>query len=312
MRFIGNPLRFAKIANQWRAEKTMAAAAPQRGIDRRPNFARLRFGSAGRRYASSPQSAAERRFFRRPRLSGDTILLARSRASRCPLQRKRFRVVTTADRYGQETYRWLMKRLASHLGALCAVALLAGCATDQGAGVQAGTAVTRFHLGQPIARGQIAVEPSDPADRGSLEFAQQAAAVEAELTRLGWTVAQGNARSEQVALVHVSQVARDARRARSGVSIGVGAGTGGYRGGGVGVGVGGTIPVGGGANQIVTTQLSVRIQRRSDATVAWEGRAETEARAGAPLASPGAAVSRLAEALFRDFPGESGRTIRLR
>lgn len=205
-----------------------------------------------------------------------------------------------------------MNRLASHLGALCAVALLAGCATDQGAGVETGTSVTRFHLGQTIARAQIAIESSNPADANSLEFAQYAAAVEAELTRLGWTVARGNARSEQVALVNVSQTSRDARRSRSGLSVGVGAGSGGYRGGGVGVGVGGTIPVGGGANQIVTTQLSVRIQRRSDATVAWEGRAETEARAGAPLANPGAAVARLAEALFRDFPGESGRTIRLR
>jgi hypothetical protein len=37
-----------------------------------------------------------------------------------------------------------------------------------------------------------------------------------------------------------------------------------------------------------------------------------EARAGTDLASPGAAVDRLAAALFRDFPGESGRTIRVR
>ena len=63
---------------------------------------------------------------------------------------------------------------------------------------------------------------------------------------------------------------------------------------------------------IVTTQLEVRIQRRSDATVAWEGRADLESRADSPLASPAAAVDRLAEALFRDFPGESGQTMRVR
>jgi hypothetical protein len=56
----------------------------------------------------------------------------------------------------------------------------------------------------------------------------------------------------------------------------------------------------------------VRIQRRSDATVAWEGRARMDARAGSALAERGAAVDALAAALFRDFPGESGRTIRAR
>jgi len=104
------------------------------------------------------------------------------------------------------------------------------------------------------------------------------------------------------------------RRRRSGFSIGLGAGTGSYgRRGGAGVGVGGTIPVGGrGTSEIISSRLSVRIQRRSDATVAWEGRSVTEARGGTPLASPAGAADRLAEALFRDFPGESGRTIRVR
>ena len=45
---------------------------------------------------------------------------------------------------------------------------------------------------------------------------------------------------------------------------------------------------------------------------AWEGRAEYEARAGTPDASKSGAANRLAAALFRDFPGESGRTIRVR
>jgi hypothetical protein len=203
-----------------------------------------------------------------------------------------------------------VNKFASCLSALCALTLVAGCATDD---ISTGTSVTRFHLGQPIARAQIAVEPADPRDAGSLEFSQIAVAVGRELTRLGWTVAQGEARSEQVALVGVTQQSREAAR-RSGLSIGIGGGTGSYgRGGGVGVGGGVTVPVGGrGANQVVATQLNVRIQRRSDATVAWEGRAETEARAGTPLATKSGAADRLAWALFRDFPGESGRTIRVR
>ena len=202
-----------------------------------------------------------------------------------------------------------MKRFASCLGALAGLAMLSGCMTDTG---PTAPSVTRFHLGQPIARGVIAIEPSDPADADSLEFDAVADAVGRELTRLGWTVEKRNSRSEQVAVVAVSQESRVAPR-RSGFSIGVGGGTGSYgRGGGVGVGGGVTVPVGRTTDQLVATQLSVRIQRRSDATVAWEGGAEYEARAGTPAATRAAAAGRLAAALFRDFPGESGRTIRVR
>jgi len=202
-----------------------------------------------------------------------------------------------------------MKRFASCLGALAGVALLSGCMTDGG---PTPPSVTRFHLGQPIARAVIAVEPADPADASSLEFDAIADAVGRELSRLGWTVQKGNVRSEQVAVVAVSQQSRIAPR-RSGFSVGVGGGTASYgRRSAVGVGGGVTVPVGRTSNELVATQLSVRIQRRSDATVAWEGRADYEARAGTPEAARAAAANRLAAALFRDFPGESGRTIRVR
>lgn len=202
-----------------------------------------------------------------------------------------------------------MNKFVSGLAVLSTLALVAGCATDD---MVTGASVTRFHLGQPIARGPIAVESVDPRDTGSLEFAQISASVARELTRLGWTVVPNNA-SEQVAMVSLTQQSREAAR-RSGVSIGIGGGTGSYgRHGGVGVGGGVTVPVGGrGTNLVVGSQLSVRIQRRSDATVAWEGRAQTEARAGTPVATRAGAADRLAAALFRDFPGESGRTIRVR
>jgi hypothetical protein len=192
-------------------------------------------------------------------------------------------------------------------------ALIAGCAMDMGGGAASDATVTRFHLGQPVARGPIAIEPADPADAQSLEFAQIADPVGRELSRLGWTVEARNGRSEQVAVVRLDQTARPSAR-RSGLSIGVGVGGGSYgRHGGVGVGVGGSIPVTGrGTNMVIASQLSVRIQRRSDATVAWEGRAESEARGGTPAAAKSAAADRLAAALFRDFPGESGRTIRVR
>ena len=202
-----------------------------------------------------------------------------------------------------------MKRFAACLGALTGCVLLSACMTEVG---PTPPSVTRFHLGQPIAHAVIAVESSDPADANSLEFDAVADAVGRELTRLGWTVQKGNARSEQVAIVSVTQSDRIAPR-RSGFSVGLGGGTGSYgRHGAVGVGGGVEIPVGRRADRLVATQLSVRIQRRSDATVAWEGRAEFEARAGTPDAARAAAASRLAAALFRDFPGESGRTIRVR
>lgn len=170
--------------------------------------------------------------------------------------------------------------------------------------------VTRFHLGQPIARGQIAVEAADPAMATGPEFRTYAAAVERQLARLGWSVVQTVGQSEQVALIDVQRGSREMLDQRGPVSVGVGGGTGGW-GSGVGVGVGFNLG-GGGSRERIGTMLSVRIKRRSDGTVFWEGRAVTEARGDSPEADPSAAVERLAEALFRDFPGESGRTIRVR
>jgi len=205
-----------------------------------------------------------------------------------------------------------MSLLRSGLALAAAAALLGGCATDQGSGARAGASVTRFHLGEPIARGSILIEPGNSGDAGSLEFAQLSGPVARELTRLGWTIVPPGATSEQVATMRVVQTMREGPARRSGLSIGLGGATGGYRSGG-GVGVGGTIPIGGARRGgILVTSLAIRIQRRSDATVAWEGRAEIEAAAGSPLADQRVAVDRLATALFQDFPGESGRTITVR
>lgn len=205
-----------------------------------------------------------------------------------------------------------MNKIASSSAALFAFALIAGCADMEG-NTYAGASVTRFHLGQPIPRGEISVEAAEAADANSLEFAQYATSIERELTRLGWTIAPAKGRSDEVAVIRVEQMRREVPH-RSGFSIGIGAGGGSYgRHGGIGVGGGVTVPVGGNRmDRLVATRLSVRIQHRADAAVAWEGRAETEARAESPLAGKPAAVDRLAGALFRDFPGESGRTIRVR
>lgn len=178
----------------------------------------------------------------------------------------------------------------NRLGTILVVALaLAGCATSRGDGAAAaGTIdVTRTHLGQVLARPQIAVEPVNAADANNPEFRASAASVERQLARLGYTIAANRPASEQIARVTVSAGSRSAlttgwpaglgpaRRAASGEAI----------------------------------LLDVRIQRRSDGSVFWQGRAVTDAAAGTPRT---AIVERLAQALFRDFPGESGRTIRVR
>jgi hypothetical protein len=105
-------------------------------------------------------------------------------------------------------------------------------------------------------------------------------------------------------MVHLDQDGREVAR-NSGFSIGVGVGGGSYgHSGGTEGGVGATIPVGGGGpNLVISSHLSVRIQRRSDATVFWEGRAEMQARGGTEFAGKGPVANRLAVALFQDFPG---------
>ena len=172
---------------------------------------------------------------------------------------------------------------------------LAACASTQGGRASAGPEVTRSHLGQPIARAQIAVEAFDAADANMPEFRSYAAAVAAELTRLGWTVVNTVGQSEQVALVDVEQGTRAALQT-----------------GRVGGSAAAAAANAAAAAGTVATRLEVRIKRRSDGTVFWEGRATSEARVNSADAQRTAAVQRLAEALFRDFPGESGRTIRTR
>jgi hypothetical protein len=193
-----------------------------------------------------------------------------------------------------------MKSAFLHSLPLLMAASLAGCATGggdrRGSG---GVEVARFHLGmaEPMVRPNIAVEAFDRADANRPEFPAYAAAVAKQLTRLGWTVVPTTTQSEQIAMIDLEQGSREAIAALTAARIGRG--------------VAATVPAGSSADRTATL-LEVAIRRRSDATVFWEGRAVMEARTGSPEAARTAAVERLAEALFRDFPGESGRVIRVR
>ncbi|HWL47594.1 MAG TPA: DUF4136 domain-containing protein [Sphingomonadaceae bacterium] len=167
--------------------------------------------------------------------------------------------------------------------------------------------VTRFHLDQPVAPAPFVVEPRDGNAADSLEFSVYADAVRAALTRLGFSAAPDLAHSELVAVVDIQSTARQTLPRRSPVSVGLG---GGSFGGGVGLGGGVSFPIGKAkSGEVVSTELSVQIKRRSEGTVIWEGRARGEARIGTPYGAPGTMATRLSDALFTGFPGESGRTI---
>ena len=161
--------------------------------------------------------------------------------------------------------------------------------------------VTRFHLGSEIVRAPVALVSVG----NSLERTAYDTAVARELVRLGF--AAGGAEARYTFATEVTRDARAAAPKRSPVSIGIGGGTGGY-GGGVGAGV--SFGLGGNkSSEIVLTRLSVQLRERGGKGIVWEGRAETEAPSNAPASQPGLAADKLAAALFRDFPGESGRTI---
>lgn len=164
--------------------------------------------------------------------------------------------------------------------------------------------VTRFHVNDAIAPGAIATGPMAGQDGSTIEFRTYALAVSRELGRLGF--AEG-ADANYAAEIGYARDARERLAKRSPITIGIGGGSFGRN---VGVGLGTSFGIGGDkSNQIITSRLEVRIKRRSDNIVVWEGRAQTEATSNAPAAQPGLAADKLSRALFADFPGESGKTV---
>ncbi len=189
---------------------------------------------------------------------------------------------------------------------IAAVLLLSGCVVPTGP-----VEVTRFNRvadGQAYGSGSYSVVAADGVS--SLAASPYLTAVGREMQRVGY--AENSAAGDVIAVVSFSALEAEAARGRSPVSVGVGGSTGGYR-SGVGVGVGLDI-----TNLInkpkarILTELSVRIKRRSDDLVIWEGKAVQESSAGTPAAQPGIAASKLAEAMFKEFPGKSGETITVR
>jgi len=181
-------------------------------------------------------------------------------------------------------------------------ALAAGCSTTGGR--PGPVDVTRYHLSQPIPAGTFAVQPKDSV--AGPEFQLYAGAVAAELGRMGFNPAASGARADYVATVDFTRTDRGQVRTRPPVTIGIG---GGSFGGNVGVGGGVSTGIGGKTRTVYGVELSVQLRRHGDNTVVWEGKAVTETLSGAPDAQPGDGAARLAAALFKGFPGQSGITI---
>jgi hypothetical protein len=168
--------------------------------------------------------------------------------------------------------------------------------------------VTRFHRaadGIVYGSGSYLVTPAGgaKADQG-LALSPYFAAVAREMQAAGYREKLDS--SDVIAEVTVDVRKIESAR-RSPVSVGVGGSAGSY-GSGVGLGVGidlGSLTQG----SRVETTLRVRMLRRTDNLVIWEGRASQTAGAKSPAAQPGIAASKLASALFEDFPGESGKTV---
>lgn len=192
--------------------------------------------------------------------------------------------------------------------ALAATALalgLSGCVAPVGP-----VEVTRFHVADTavLGHGTIAVVPAPSADGQSLAFRAYQAAVLRELVRLGYTEA-GPDTATQIAELRLERQVYRPERARSPVSVGVSGSTGSY---GTGLGMGLGIDLSGPPKQQTETRMGVMIRDSASKASLWEGRASFTVRSDSPLAGGELGAAKLAEALFKGFPGELGETIEVK
>jgi hypothetical protein len=165
--------------------------------------------------------------------------------------------------------------------------------------------VTRFYSNAVPRADSVAVVAAPGQDADSIQFRTYANAVASALSRSGFKVVDSGTPAPLSAAVDFdTAIDRPVDTRGRPVSVSVGGATGGY-GSGMGVGVG--INLSGPPKATIATRLSVRLSRSGQAV--WEGRAETRALEGTPGAQPGIAAGKLADALFRDYPGQSGATI---
>lgn len=216
-----------------------------------------------------------------------------------------------------------MTKLSNLLAPVAALALLAGCAPTFEA------RVARFQMLPPPAGQTFTVQARDSAKAGSLEFATYANLVRQRLTGDGFAEAAPGQASLVVTLDYAVGPPREKIETRPGFGYGgfgyggFGYGAWGYPGWGYG-GFGGYGRYGrfggfyGGGFEpwsypevYSTTQyngfLAMRITRTADNSSVFEGRAETVAQTNDLTRL----VPNLVTALFTNFPGRSGETVRV-
>lgn len=205
------------------------------------------------------------------------------------------------------------------LFAVPALALaLSACATPFKADV------ARFQA-LPAPQGQsFIVTASDPRLQGGLEFGQYAGLVTRQMSQLGYVPASDPSRADMV--VSFSYAIDNGREkvVSDGFGGGFGGGWGGFGpgfgrfGGGFygrrafGFGFYDPFIFGPGWNDVrsytvYTTELDLKIDRVADNSRLFEGKAEAQSR-GKNLQY---LVPNLVEAIFTDFPGQSGETVRI-
>ncbi|MFZ1743320.1 MAG: DUF4136 domain-containing protein [Pontixanthobacter sp.] len=194
--------------------------------------------------------------------------------------------------------------------ALCAAAAVSLSACVAGPRVNP-VEVTRFHsAGAQLGAGTIFIEsaPGSAEDSGAAELAPYKAAIAAELAKLGYREVP-RAQAQQIAQVRVERYVSEPAQKQNPVSVGLGGSTGSY-GSGLGLGIG--INLGGGKREMLGTDLGVMIRDAASSNVVWEGRASISVSDNSQLASSGTNAAAIADALFREFPGNNGETVEVR
>lgn len=189
---------------------------------------------------------------------------------------------------------------------LLAALSLASCATPIGP-----TQVTRFHLPERICelgQGSIAIVPVDEDQAGTSAWRAFEQRLAQALTAQGYVVvdhsASGPGSADQQARIAYRII--DAEDINSGATV--------TRGGpptfgGQSIGLGLTIPLSGQRRNLIFYQLELRIVDSTSDQVLWEGRGQSQAKAGSADTAPDVFAGKLISALFSDFPGRSGETI---
>jgi hypothetical protein len=208
--------------------------------------------------------------------------------------------------------------------AAMAIGTLAACATP---GLRAD--VSRFQSQLPVPQGQtFAIEARDPNLRGGIEFSQYAALVSEELARFGYRPAAAGTKADLVVKFNYG-VDNGRERVRSSGFGGYGFGYGGF-GGYSGYGFGGPLlrtrrgfiyargfydPFlfgGYGYNDtysytVYTSGIDLTIERADTGERVFEGSAEAMSRTKDLVRL----VPNLIEAMFTDFPGNSGEKVKI-